>query len=111
MSFLSFLGLTLNTATYGGMLLSLLKIVGFLKLLELLYRFWWTIKRNMRTTDYMTERYGNGSWAVITGGSDGIGLAMGKELARRHFNIVIVGRNAPKMADAARVIKAVREGT
>jgi len=34
-----------------------------------------------------------GSWAVVTGGSDGIGLAMCKKLAKEGFNIVIVARN------------------
>jgi len=54
-----------------------------LKFLELLYRLIWTIKRQIRTTDYLTERYGKGSWAVVTGGSDGIGLEICKELARK----------------------------
>jgi short-subunit dehydrogenase len=55
----------------------------------------------------LTERYGRNSWAVVTGGSDGIGLAMCKELAKREFNIVIVARNKEKMHDAEREIKAV----
>ena len=38
------------------------------------------------------------SWAVITGGSDGIGFAMAKNLAvNSNFNICIIGRNAEKM--------------
>lgn len=38
------------------------------------------------------------SWAVITGGSSGIGLAMAKNLAvNSNFNICIIGRNAEKM--------------
>ena len=38
------------------------------------------------------------SWAVVTGGSDGIGLEMCKHLARDHgFNICIVARNEEKM--------------
>jgi 17beta-estradiol 17-dehydrogenase / very-long-chain 3-oxoacyl-CoA reductase len=66
-----------------------------------------TFVRNMRTTEHLTARYGKGSWALVTGGSDGIGLAMSKELARRHFNIVIVGRNKEKMAEAAKKIEAI----
>jgi len=36
---------------------------------------------------------GGSSWAVVTGGSDGIGLAMCKKLANEGFNILIVARN------------------
>ena len=34
---------------------------------------------------------------LITGGTDGIGLAMANELARLSFNIVIVARNSDKL--------------
>jgi 17beta-estradiol 17-dehydrogenase / very-long-chain 3-oxoacyl-CoA reductase len=37
------------------------------------------------------------SWALITGASDGIGLALSSELAARGFNIVIHGRNESKV--------------
>lgn len=38
------------------------------------------------------------SWAVITGGSDGIGFGMAKNLAvNSGFNICIIARNAEKM--------------
>ena len=34
-----------------------------------------------------------GGWAVVTGGSDGMGLAIAKNLAAQGFNICIVSRN------------------
>lgn len=37
------------------------------------------------------------SWALVTGGSDGIGLSLVQELAEMGFNICIVARNAEKM--------------
>lgn len=46
------------------------------------------------------ERYAKGhgaSWAVVTGGSDGIGLEICHQLAARGFNICIVSRNAAKI--------------
>ena len=104
-SILSCLGLSLTTTTYVGLILSILKIVGFLKFIELIYRVIWTVRRNLRSTEYLTERYGKGSWALITGGSDGIGLAMGKELARLNFNIIIVARTEAKMREAEKQIK------
>lgn len=94
-----------NPETKLATLLSIIRVIGLLKLIELIYRIVWTIKRQMRTTEALTDRYGRGSWAVVTGGSDGIGLAMCKELALRHFNIVIIARNERKMAEAAAEIK------
>ncbi len=36
----------------------------------------------------LVKRYGRDSWAVITGGSDGIGLAIGEKLAEAGINVV-----------------------
>jgi hypothetical protein len=104
------MGLVCCLSSYLSTALYVLKVIGFLKLLELLYRLYWTLKRQLRTTAHLTERYGAGSWAVVTGGSDGIGLAMCKELARRQFNVVIVARTVEKMWEAERQIKGVRQG-
>ena len=45
------------------------------------------------------------SWAVITGGSDGIGLAMAKNLAKQGFNICIVSRNEAKINEKLQEIQ------
>ena len=46
------------------------------------------------------------SWAVITGGSDGIGFAMAKNLAANtKFNICLIGRNAQKMEQKLEEVK------
>lgn len=65
---------------------------GILKMLELLLRLFWFARRQLRTTDHLPARYGRGSWVVITGGSEGIGLAMAKELARLGFNLVLIAK-------------------
>ena len=47
-----------------------------------------------------------GKTCLITGGSDGIGYAAARELARLGARVVIVGRNAAKTDDAVRRITA-----
>ena len=47
------------------------------------------------------EKYkGQGKYAMVTGSSDGIGLAMAKILAKDDFNILLVSRNAQKLENA-----------
>jgi 17beta-estradiol 17-dehydrogenase / very-long-chain 3-oxoacyl-CoA reductase len=38
-----------------------------------------------------------GSWAVVTGATDGIGLAMAKEFARKGLNVVLISRSMDKL--------------
>lgn len=45
----------------------------------------------------MAERYGPGSWALITGASDGLGKAFAQELARHGFNLILVSRTQSKL--------------
>lgn len=40
---------------------------------------------------------GRPAWALVTGASDGIGLALARELAQRGFNVVLHGRNQKKL--------------
>jgi short-subunit dehydrogenase len=39
----------------------------------------------------LTERYGKGSYAVITGASRGQGQYLAFELAKKHFNLILIG--------------------
>ena len=48
-------------------------------------------------------------WAIVTGGGSGLGLAIAKRLARQGYDIVIVGRNEQRLADAAAAIKSCFE--
>jgi 17beta-estradiol 17-dehydrogenase / very-long-chain 3-oxoacyl-CoA reductase len=52
------------------------------------------------------KRYGGG-WAVVTGGSEGIGLSYAKEFARMGFNVCIISRSEEKLEKAAKEIKFV----
>lgn len=47
--------------------------------------------------DFMTTYRGQGSYALITGGSDGIGLGFTEQFALRGFNCVILARTESKL--------------
>ncbi|XP_053384919.1 inactive hydroxysteroid dehydrogenase-like protein 1 isoform X2 [Mercenaria mercenaria] len=51
----------------------------------------------------LSEKFG--SWAVVTGGSEGIGLAYAKELARRKLNVILISRSEAKLKEAAAEIE------
>jgi 17beta-estradiol 17-dehydrogenase / very-long-chain 3-oxoacyl-CoA reductase len=38
-----------------------------------------------------------GEWAIVTGASQGIGLAYAKELAKRKFNLILIARHGDKL--------------
>ncbi|WCJ38635.1 Very-long-chain 3-oxoacyl-CoA reductase 1 [Euphorbia peplus] len=46
-----------------------------------------------------------GSWAIITGSTDGIGKFISFELASKGLNLILVGRNASKLEATTREIK------
>ena len=45
----------------------------------------------------LAERYGRGSWALITGAGDGLGKAFAHELARYGFHLILVSRTQEKL--------------
>jgi 17beta-estradiol 17-dehydrogenase / very-long-chain 3-oxoacyl-CoA reductase len=54
----------------------------------------------------LTATYGKGSYVLVTGGSEGIGLAMAKQFARKGFNLFLVARSQDKLEAAkAAVLK------
>lgn len=59
----------------------------------------------LRPRTNLATRYGNGTWAVVTGASDGIGKAFAFELASRGFNLVLVSRTQEKLELVAKAIK------
>ena len=46
-----------------------------------------------------------GPWAIIAGGSDGIGFAFAEELARRGIHLALIARNAAKLDEKAAALR------
>ena len=51
-------------------------------------------------------KYGIGSWALVTGSTDGIGLGFAKVLAKNGFNVVLVSRTMEKLTKVEEELKA-----
>lgn len=52
---------------------------------------------HIRSSSLLNYRRSANTWALVTGASDGIGLAFVKELAHKGFNVVLHGRNPDKL--------------
>lgn len=46
-----------------------------------------------------------GPWAVVTGGTDGIGRQYARQLAKRGLNIILISRNAEKLRATAQELE------
>ncbi|KAL8138168.1 hypothetical protein V2J09_004169 [Rumex salicifolius] len=49
-----------------------------------------------------------GSWAVVTGCTDGIGKALALDLAKKGLNLVLVGRNQSKLEEVRQQVNGVK---
>jgi 17beta-estradiol 17-dehydrogenase / very-long-chain 3-oxoacyl-CoA reductase len=49
---------------------------------------------------------GKGSWAVVTGATDGIGREYAVQLAKMGYSVLVVGRTAAKLSEVAQQIAA-----
>ena len=72
--------------------------IGFFYLLSFFIK---AVRRFVVWEKNLHSRY-SGGWAVVTGGTDGIGLGYCEELAQRKFNICIVSRNKQKLGETAK---------
>ena len=88
------------------MISCLLSIIGWYLLARALYGAYRVIEEIyfIRELD-LSSRYGKGSWAFVTGSTDGIGLEFAIQLAKRGFNIVMIARNRQKMNEKEELIK------
>lgn len=66
---------------------------------------WWVWITFFRPIDLKPYR-GAQSWAVITGATDGIGLAFAKVLARHGLNLILVSRSQEKLDGVKKALQA-----
>ncbi|KAL1564257.1 Very-long-chain 3-oxoacyl-CoA reductase 1 [Salvia divinorum] len=84
--------------------LLLLFSLGSFSLLKLSLSFFnWAYVNFLRPAKNL-KKYG--SWAVITGPTDGIGKSFAFQLARKGLNLVLVGRNPNKLEEVSAAIKS-----
>jgi hypothetical protein len=84
-------------------------VIGGLVFIIWISKILWSLIKAILPSKNYRERYGQPSWAVVTGGSDGIGLGFCEELAALGFNVCMIARNRSKMEEALRKIKDLNE--
>lgn len=55
----------------------------------------WIVNTCLRSNKHLIKTYG--SWALITGATDGIGKALAYQLAQKSLNLILVSRNSKKL--------------
>jgi len=81
-------------------------IIGFIWLITRLITFVnFLYSETIRPEKNLIATYGKGSYAFVTGASDGIGKAFCFSLAKRGFNIILAARNENKLKQVAQEIK------
>ncbi|GBF96628.1 hypothetical protein Rsub_09374 [Raphidocelis subcapitata] len=67
---------------------------------------WWAY---LRCGPVLADKY-KGEYAIVTGGSEGIGLGIASALAARGVNLVLISRSDDKLSKAAAHLKAEHPG-
>lgn len=74
----------------------LFEYIGFVGLVYFLAKLVWSIYSNFFFHDQIDLK-SMGTWAVISGGSDGIGLAYATELAKRGINLILLSNKKDEL--------------
>lgn len=82
------------------MIQTIIYSIGLYHVIRYLSLFLWQIlKELIPSQDATLDKYGRkqGKWAVVTGGTDGVGLGFCEELAHMGWNVCIISRNEEKL--------------
>ena len=82
-------------------------IIGFHSLALAIYYIGSTLYLIFSPSFNHITRYGKGTWALVTGASDGIGEGFCYELARDGFNVCLVSRSIEKLKRVEDNIKKI----
>ncbi|KAF4378722.1 hypothetical protein F8388_006173 [Cannabis sativa] len=85
--------------TYIGIFITLKRVISLLK---------WVFITFIRSSKNLKSY---GSWAIITGATDGIGKAFAIQLAEKGLNLILVGRNSNKLQTVSNEIQLSSPGT
>lgn len=84
---------------------TILALIGALVVARVTVSFLWFLKLGFFSGVNIKSRYAKaGSWAVVTGASDGIGRSMAIDLAKRGMNVCILARTKSKLDEVAEEI-------
>ena len=84
--------------------ISALALYPCVKYLTLLVNRFLPLKKSLYNK-YHSKTPKNGSWALITGGSEGIGFEYAKEFAQQGFNIILISREVEKLQRSCLYLK------
>lgn len=85
---------------------TIISYLSYLIILKIIVQLGWFIYKRFRPRKDHLAKYGRGSWALVTGGSDGIGKAISEELAKIGFNILLVARTESKLSAISKEIES-----
>eukprot|EP01120_Amphizonella_sp_Union-15-10_P016439 TRINITY_DN8682_c0_g1_i1.p1 TRINITY_DN8682_c0_g1~~TRINITY_DN8682_c0_g1_i1.p1 ORF type:complete len:320 (-),score=38.62 TRINITY_DN8682_c0_g1_i1:15-974(-) len=94
-------------STIFPIFLYLCALWGFLRLLKHIYQTLKVVVLDPVKPSILMSFYRTGSYAIVTGASDGIGKEFALQLASRGWNIVLISRNQQKLEDVAKEISTV----
>lgn len=87
----------------------ILAIVGLCYISRKVLLFSWKVLKSFRvfflSRIFRSDLKKYGKWAVITGATDGIGKAYGRELASRGLDIILISRNLERLQNTARELE------
>lgn len=77
-----------------GFILAMAFVIGSIKLALFYFDLFGLIGRiyNLKQHDLLERYGGKGTWALVTGASDGIGAEISKQMADKGFNVCLVSR-------------------